>query len=164
MDEPKNEVFDLLGAEGDDIEALTAYALYKRHKRKWAADFEDCSGKKPTPQDDHAFAKAVSTHDQLDRYRKDAQDILISFANQTVVEARSDIEAEAITVRIEQAANEISGQSSFKNQILLSLVSTGITTLFLIVVVIGLRLFGLDVLTGLETFDALGPGSTIAIE
>lgn len=153
MPNPKNEVFDLLGAEGDDIEALTAYALYKRHKRRWAAQFEATNGKKPDQSDDHAFAKAVSTEDQLDRYRKDAQDILIAFANQTVDDARAEIEAEAVTVRIEKAATEISSQGSLKNQIFSSIISTGITTVFLIIVVIGLRLFGIDVIDGLQAID-----------
>lgn len=153
MTNPQNEVFDLLGAEGDDIEALTAYALYKRHKRRWASEFERSNGKKPDQSDDQAFAKAVSTADQLDRYRKDAQDILIAFANQTVDDARAEIEAEAVTVRIERAAAEIGTQGSLRNQIFSSIISTGITTVFLIIVVIGLRLFGIDVIDGLQAIE-----------
>lgn len=152
----ENKVFDLLGAEGDDIEALTAYALYKRHKRRWAGEFEEANGTKPTALDDAAFAKAVSTSDQLDRYRKDAQDILIAFANQTVDDARPSIETDAISTRIEKAAATIEGQNSLGKQIWASLISTGVTTVFLIVVVVALALFGIDLLDGLEAVKDLG--------
>lgn len=151
----QNQIFDLLGAEGDDIEALTAYALYKRHKRRWAAKFEADYGKKPSSEDDAAFAKAVATDDQLERYKKDARDILIAFANQTVDDARAQISEEAITVRIEDAARSVTSQGALKNQIFASIISTGITTVFLIIVVIGLRLFGIDVVDGLNSLEPL---------
>lgn len=151
----QNQVFELLGADGDDIEALTAYALYKRHKRRWAIDFEASNSCKPTTADDEAFARAVSTEDQLDRYRKDARDILIAFANETVDDARSEISEEAITVRIEEAARSVTSQGALKNQIFASIISTGITTVFLIIVVIGLRLFGVDVIDGLQSIEPL---------
>ena len=151
----KNKVFDLLGADGNDIEALTAYALYKRHKRSWATGFLEKNGAKPSPTDDAAFAQAVSTPDQLDRYKKDAQDILIAFANQTVDEARSEIAEEAITARIERAASEISSQGSFRSQIFNGIISTAITTFVLIILVIGLRLFGIDLIDGLSSLEPL---------
>jgi hypothetical protein len=153
LGDEKNEVFDLLGADGNDIEALTAYALYKRHKRSWATEFEVKNSSKPKPEDDAAFARAVSTPDQLDRYRKDAQDILIAFANQTVDDARREISEEAITARIERAAREIGNQGSFKNQVLNGVTSTAITTLVLIILVIGIRLFGIDLIDGIGSIQ-----------
>lgn len=153
----KNQIFDLLGADGNDIEALTAYALYKRHKRAWATEFQKINNRKPEPEDDAAFARAVSTTDQLDRYRKDAQDILIAFANQTVDEARNEISEEAITARIERAAREIGSQGSFKNQVLSGVTSTAITTLVLIILVIGIRLFGIDLIDGLGAIEPIIP-------
>lgn len=141
-----NPVFDLLGAEGDDIEALTAYALYKRHKRAWSKDFLAEHGNAPTTADDLAFAKVAATSDQLERYRKDARDILIAFANQTVDDARPDIEREAITARVEKAAAEIGSQASFWKQVGFGIVATAINTLILIVLAVGIRLAGIDVL------------------
>ena len=154
----QNEVFDLLGADGNDIEALTAYALYKRHKRSWAASHLEKNGQKPSSIDDAAFARAVSTPDQLDRYRKDAQDILIAFANQTVDEARAEISEEAITARMERAAAEIRSQSSIKSQIVNGVISTSITTLVLIILVIGVRLFGVDLIDGISSIEPLASG------
>ncbi|AWZ19412.1 conserved hypothetical protein [Roseovarius sp. EC-HK134] len=147
----KNKVFDLLTQDGeDDIEALAAYGLYKRHKRMWAKDFEAENGKPPTPEDDAQFARAVCTTDQLARYRKDAQDILIAFANQSIEDATPQIEVGAITTRIEKAAASIEQQSSFKQQIVSGLISTLITTAALILLAIGIRLFGIDVIDGVR--------------
>ena len=146
-----NSVFDLLGVESDDdIEALTAYALYKRHKRAWAKEFAATHGAQPTVDDDKAFAKVASTQDQLERYRKDARDILIAFANQTVHEVRADIEQRAITARIEKAATELSSQRSFRKQVLSGIVATAINTICLIILAIGIRLFGIDLLNILQ--------------
>lgn len=145
-----NPVFDLLGVESDDIEALTAYALYKRHKRTWAKEFAATHGAPPTPDDDKAFAKAASTEDQLERYRKDARDILIAFANQTVDEVRADIEQEAITARMEKAATALGSQRSFWKQVSSGIVATAINTLFLIMLAIGIRLLGIDLLNILQ--------------
>lgn len=150
MTEFKNQVFDRLGAGGDDIEALTAYALYKRHKRKWAHEFETINGKLPGPDDEKQFAVAVTTDDQLERYRKDARDILIAFANQTVQEARPQIEAEAITVRIEQAADKVTTQGSVLSQVVVGIISSAIMTVLLIILAIGIRLFGIDLVDALR--------------
>lgn len=149
-----NPVFDKLGAESDDIEALTAYALYKRHKRAWAANFENEHGRKPNVAEDDAFAKVVSTDDQLERYRKDARDILIAFANQTVEDARPQISQEAITVRMEQAAAQISSQGSWGNQIATGVISSALMTVLLIILAVGMRVSGIDVMTYLNYFGA----------
>ncbi|WP_123640212.1 hypothetical protein [Histidinibacterium lentulum] len=149
-----NPVFDLLGAEGDDIEALTAYGLYKRHKRAWAKEFTAANGSPPTSADDKAFAKVASTEDQLERYRKDARDILIAFANQTVDESRADIEREAITARIEKAATEVGSQTSFWKQVGFGIVATAINTLILIILAVGIRLSGIDFLDMLQEIGA----------
>jgi len=139
-----NPVFDLLGEGGHDIESLTAYALYKQHKRNWAAEFQQQHGSSPTPSDDAAFAKVASTPDQLNRYRKDARDILIAFANETVNDARPEIEREAITARIEKAASEASNQTSFWKLILFGIFSSAIYTIILIIIAVGLQLTGVD--------------------
>ena len=142
----KNPVFDLLGAEGDDIEALTAYALYKRHKRAWAVNFAEQHQRQPERADDETFAGVASTPDQLERYRKDARDILIAFADQTVEEARQVIERDAITARIEKAANQIGSQASFWKQVGFGIVATAINTLIIVILAIGIRLMGIDLL------------------
>ena len=147
----ENKVFDLLGAAGDDIEALTAYALYKRHKRSWASEFADQHGRNPTKDEDLAFARVASTADQLERYRKDARDILIAFANQTVDEARHDIGVEAITARIEKAATDVTTQGSFSNQVVNGIIASEIYTLVLIVLAVGIRLFGIDLMSAYQS-------------
>jgi hypothetical protein len=147
-----NPVFDrLVGEDVDDIEGLTAYALYKKHKRAWSAGFQTDNGCGPTPEEDAAFAKAVSTVDQLDRYRKDARDILVAFANVTVEDARPGIEQEAITARIERAASEAGRQTAFWMQVQIGIVSSAIFTIILIFLAIGLQTGGIDFLTMMES-------------
>jgi len=145
-----NPVFDLLGANGNDIESLVAYALYKQHKRKWASEFEKQKGQKPDILDDNAFASAVSTEDQLNRYRQNAADLIISFANQVVDDEREQIQREAITTRIEAAASTISGSAAFGKQVLTGLVASLITTFVLIVLAVATALFGIDLLEGVS--------------
>ena len=148
-----NPVFDLLGEGGHDIESLTAYALYKQHKRTWAAEFQNEHGQPPGDDDDAAFAKVASTYDQLNRYRKDARDILIAFANETVDDAKLDIEREAITARIERAASEAGSQTSFWKQIQFGVVASAINTVLLIVLAVGIRLTGVDLLEIIQELD-----------
>lgn len=150
MSARNNPVFDLLGADGNDIESLVAYALYKQHKRKWASDFEKREGHKPSASDDNAFASAVSTEDQLNRYRQNAADLIISFANQVVDDEREQIQREAITARIEAAASVVSGSAAFGKQVLTALVASLITTFVLIVLAVATALFGVDLLEGVS--------------
>lgn len=150
MTEKKSPLFDLLQADSDDIECLVAYALYKQHKRSWAASFEEQYGTKPTPDDTLRFAEAVSTSDQLRRYQQNAADLIISFANQVVEDERPEIEQEAITARIEAAASSVSGSASFGKQVLTGLVSSLITTFVLIVLTVAIALFGVDPLDGVS--------------
>lgn len=145
-----NPVFDLLGAGTDDIECLVAYSLYKRHKRQWATEFQAKEDRKPNQQEDAAFATAVCTEDQLKRYRQNAQDLIIAFANEVLEDERPEIEKEAITARIEAAALTVSGSASFWKQVQVGLASSLITTAVLIVLTVALALFGVDPLDGVS--------------
>lgn len=141
-----NTIFDRLCGVGDDLEGLTAYALYKKHKRQWAAEFERDNGSPPTPADDKTFFSVASTDDQLARYRKDASDILIAFANDIVVDAKPGIQKDAVEGRIELAARRIESQGSFKKTLGYSILATAVNTLILIILAIGVRLLGIDLL------------------
>ena len=96
---------------------------------------------------DREFFTAVGTSDQLDRYRKDAQDILLAYANQMVVQARSQIEREAVEGRIDAAAKKIEQSGSFWASIKAGVVSTLINTAVLILLAVGIRLIGIDLLS-----------------
>lgn len=145
-----NPVFELLEADSDDLECLIAYALYKQHKREWAQSFERQNGQKPSPADDSAFANAVCTDAQLNRYRQNAADLMIAFANQVAEEERPEIEREAITARVEAAASAVSGSASFGKQVLTGLVSSLITTFVLIILTVASALFGVDPIDGVS--------------
>ncbi|MCH8685743.1 hypothetical protein [Pedomonas mirosovicensis] len=146
----KNPVFEALGVDDENPEALTAYGLYKCHKRAWARDFERSRGRPPTVEEDLAFARAVATADQLARYRKNADDLLIGFASRMVEDVRPVIEQEAITVRIEQAAAQVEQRSSFARQVGQGLIATAINTFVLVMLALGIRLLGVDLLSVLS--------------
>ena len=151
-----NPIFEkLIGANDTDLEALTAYALYKKHKRAWAKDIKDKTGKLPTAAQDQQFYTAVGTQDQLDRYRKDAQDILLAYSSQMVDQARPQIEREAVEGRIDAAANKIEGSASFISAIKAGVVSTLINTAVLILLAVGIRLIGIDLLSAYESMGVV---------
>lgn len=155
----RNPIFDrLVGDNDSDLEALTAYALYKKHKRAWARDMEQTSGRLPTAAQDREFFTAVGTPDQLDRYRKDAQDILLAYANQMVIQARPEIEREAVEGRIDTAAKKIEQSGSFLASVRAGLVSTLINTAILILLAVGIRLIGIDLLSA---YASLGQAADV---
>jgi hypothetical protein len=148
----RNPIFEaLVGTDDTDIEALTAYALYKKHKRQWARGIEAKTGSLPSQSENVAFFQAVGTPDQLERYRKDARDILLAFAEKMVDDARPNIEARAIEGRIEDASRKIEGYASFWTSVKSGVVSTLINTAVLILLAIGVRLLGIDLLTAYQS-------------
>ena len=148
----RNPIFEtLVGDDETDIEALIAYALYKKHKRQWAREIEAQTGTLPSQSQNIVFFQAVGTPDQLERYRKDARDILLAFAEKMVEDARPMIEARAIEGRIEDASRKIEDQASFWTSVKSGVVSTLINTAVLILLAIGVRLLGIDLLTAYQT-------------
>lgn len=144
----RNPIFDnLVGENETDLEALTAYALYKKHKRQWAKAIETETGSLPTAAQDTEFYKAVGTSDQLDRYRKDAQDILLAYANQMVESAVPEISNNAISGRIELAASKIEASAGIWHSVKSGFISTLISTAVLVLLAVGIRLFGIDILS-----------------
>ena len=154
----RSPIFELLNKHDDrfDVDGLVAYALYKKHKRSWAKEFFDEHGKEPTSKQKLDFAKSVSTKDQLIRYRMDAQDALIEYAESLIDEARPSIREDAMAGRIEDAADRIEAQASFKSMVLNGAVSTLISTFVLLLLALVLWLFGIDLLDALETLNSSG--------
>lgn len=139
-----NPLFDELAGKPDDIEGLVAYALYKRHKRRWAEDFRGRLKREPTTAEEIDFAHAAMTSDQLDRYRKDAQDMLIAFASGLVDEERPNIIEGALAGRAGDVLSKIEASARLRNIIVTSVASTIVTTLLLSFLAFGVRIFGLD--------------------
>lgn len=158
-----NPIFErLVGSNDTDLEALTAYALYKKHKRAWARGMKDDTGKLPTSAQEREFYTAVGTPDQLDRYRKDAQDILLAYAQQMVEASRADIARQAIGDRIEAAAGRIENSGSFVSSVRSGIVSTLINTAVLMLLAVALKLWGIDLLSAYEGLGTQAPLATVA--
>lgn len=147
-------VFDDIVEDQDDIDGLVAYSLYKRHKREWCREFLDENNRHPDDTEKMNFAKAANTASQRERYRKDAQDALAAFAESIIFEETPEIQRDAIVGRIENSLSKIESQNSFSRQLLNSLISTFITTSVLIILVIGLKIFGIDVIDGINSIAA----------
>lgn len=145
-----NPLFDLLASDKNDVEGLAAYALYKRHKRSWAQDTRTIEQREPTAEEERNFARSAATADQLDRYRKDAQDILLAFANTFLEDERPRIEREAITSRIESAARSIEESGSFLSLLKIGVVSTVVTSALLALLAFGTQFFGIDLVDALR--------------
>ncbi len=153
--ELKNPVYDLLVNEDpSDIEALVAYALYKKHKRDWAKDFLERKGREPTPEDDAAFAESVTQRDQLARYRRDATNMLLAFAENITDGRRPEIEKAAIAGRVEDAAREIEKTGNLRRQVSVAVISTLMVTGILVVLTIAASLFGIDPVDGVRALVA----------
>jgi hypothetical protein len=152
----RSQVFELLNLDerNSDIESLVAYALYKQHKREWCVEYEIEHGAQPSPEEKLRFAKSVSTPTQLERYRKDARDALGEFSDVLISDVAPEIENNAITGRIEAAASRIEKQGGFPKLLLGGVVSTLISTSVLILLAIGLRLFGIDLVEGISQLSA----------
>lgn len=152
----RSQVFELLNLDdrGSDIESLVAYALYKQHKREWCVEYEIEHGTQPSSDEKLRFAKSVSTPTQLERYRKDARDALGEFSDVLIEDVAPEIATNAITGRIEAAASRVERQGSFGRLLLSGAISTLISTAVLILLAVGLRLFGIDLIEGISQLSA----------
>lgn len=72
-----------------------------------------------------------------------------------VDQARPQIEREAVEGRIDAAANKIEGSASFISAIKAGVVSTLINTAVLILLAVGIRLIGIDLLSAYESMGVV---------
>ncbi|WP_131725715.1 hypothetical protein ACTTAL_16095 [Rhodobacter capsulatus] len=140
-----------------------AYALYKRHKRNWADKMRSEDPSAPSREQEEMFAASNATDDQLERYRKDAQDALLSFANAIVEQQRPGIEAEAISNELRMASDAIKDSGSFLALLKVGVASTIISTALLALLAFGTDRFGLDLLDALKTQGAASNSQTDAV-
>ncbi|MEG3662092.1 hypothetical protein [Celeribacter halophilus] len=150
-----NPLFDLLaGDDNEDIEGLVAYALYKRHKRSWATNFREKHNRAPSSDEERGFAESNATEDQLERYRMDAQDILIGFANSFVEDEKPVIEKNAISAELLEASQSIKASASFVSLLKVGVASTLITSALLALLAFGTQYFGIDLVDALNLPNA----------
>jgi hypothetical protein len=157
----RSPIYDLLVIDSTDIESLVSYALYKKHKREWAKSFSERYSRFPSDADKTSFFEVVSTDDQLARYRKDAQDILVGFANVFVHDATPEIIQDALSDRIEKTCQEIEqkgvviqrlilSQGSLWSQVKINAFATGLTIIVLLALTSAAALFGVDPVVGFK--------------
>jgi hypothetical protein len=159
MTDKKSPVFEKLGLGAHsrkdlEVERLVAYSLYKIHKRIWCVDFEKENGRQPNSEEKLGFAHGVSTSDQLTRYVEDARGVLFEHAMFYVENERPEIEKAAIESKIQDVAVRIEKQNTFGRQIVTTVISTLSSTIILIILAVGIHLFGIDLLDALNSLKS----------
>jgi hypothetical protein len=86
-------IFQRLVKDDGDLVGLAAYGLYKHDKREWLARFVERHGRRPDRRDLDDYQDRFSDAD-IKRYRKQAEEKMLSFAEVIVEDRRSDFEQE----------------------------------------------------------------------
>lgn len=86
-------IFQRLVKDQSDLVGLAAYGLYKHDKREWLIRLFEKHGRKPDKHDLDGYHDRFSDAD-MKRYRKQAEEKLISFAEVIVEDRRSEFEQE----------------------------------------------------------------------
>ena len=107
MAEEYNKMYDSLVSSDDDIIGLIAYGIYKRHKRKFIINHTKAHGIRPNDKEMENFM--TSALSQLDRYKKEGQDIFLSSVGNAVQKEyeKSEEHKKLVDKVISAAQNEI---------------------------------------------------------
>lgn len=89
-----NRIYGKIVQGDNDIVGCIAYSLYKRHKVAYIESFKASHGCEPTEEQLKSFHDTTSMDDNIERYRKEASDILLGFCNDSLSYASSQIEEE----------------------------------------------------------------------
>ena len=149
-----NEVFESSVVDFNDQAGLMAYALYERDKRDFLADWQARYGRPASSEQLAAFAAAVLTEGQRQRYRMDGEANLEAYANKALERERPLITEAAVTGRIEIAARRIENASRWGRQIPAGIAAALIYTLLLIAILLVLRYAGVDLESILDQVGA----------
>lgn len=94
MSRQYNSIFSKIVIDETDIIGHIAYSLYKRHKVAYIEKFKSENGCEPTEEQLKPFHVSTCMDDNIERFRKQASDILLRFCNDSLSYASSQIEDE----------------------------------------------------------------------
>ena len=125
-DRDYNSIFERIAIDDNDVVGLVAYGLYKSAKRDWILKHRERNGRRPDGQQLAYYHDAFVDTD-IDRFRIDAKNRLIGFA-EVIVDARTpEIEARVRSEGIEAAKAaiilEIGSRTKFWDQVKASCVA-----------------------------------------
>lgn len=143
-----NPIFErIVGDQDNNPERLLAYALYKREKYNWTAA-RKAEGKPPTDADKSVFVESC-VH-RIDSYLAEAGRALDGYAQAVVASERPAIEKNAITGRVEQAAQKLESWPSVWKQIGTGIASWVASLVLLLIAAWGAKTLGIDVIEALK--------------
>lgn len=151
-----NRAYEALVSEDDDVTGLVAYAIYKQDKRDFLVRWREQHGAPPAPEEVRAFATTVLGPGQRQRYRVAARTILDAYASAVLEAERPLIAREAVTGRIEEAAERVEQAAVWWRQIPTGVIAALLYTVLLICVVVALRFAGIDLLSVLQEVGPSG--------
>lgn len=90
-----NQIYSKLVEEDTDVIGCIAYSLYKNDKVEFTINYKKAhEGKEPTEDDIAQFNLISSTDSSIEKYRFVASQLLQTLMDSTLLEAKSEIEAE----------------------------------------------------------------------
>lgn len=75
-----NFIYEKLVVSEDDLVGLIAYGIYKRHKIEFITRIKEELKREPTDDECHSFFIASTTSSQLEKYRSQAENMLLEMA------------------------------------------------------------------------------------
>lgn len=75
-----NFIYEKLVVSEEDLVGLIAYGIYKRHKIEYITRIKEEQKREPTDEEFNAFFIASTTSSQLEKYRSQAENMLLEMA------------------------------------------------------------------------------------
>lgn len=102
-----NQIYTKLVTDNTDIIGLVAYGIYKRHKLNFCTQFRDEYGRQPSHEECRVFYSTTNASDQLNQYRKTAEDIVSDIVMNTSLSEIQSFEEEMLRDYEEKIGNAV---------------------------------------------------------
>jgi hypothetical protein len=159
-----NPLFERLVDDEDEITGYVAYALYKQKKRDWIKDFKGRQGRSPTAQELDEYTQGEALPRNITSLKREARSILDAYATAITEDQYDKLKQQAfeetLISQVRETLGRIERMNSFWNQIKAAAVSTVLTTLVLIILSVGIWLFGVDAVDGAQKLRQVLPPET----
>lgn len=106
-----NPIFDRMVKDGNDLEGLLAYAVYKLHKRDWLLQHNQKYHCPPTDEETRIFVDSVMS--DTSAYELRASQALVAFGEEFVNAREETIALEAIEKHVKQATDDLTSRLGF---------------------------------------------------
>lgn len=132
-----NFIYKQLVTSEDDIVGLIAYGIYKKHKIEFVTHIKDEQKRDPTDEECNSFFIASTTSSQLDKYRSQAENMLLEMAGNITDNELKQYESEMLRNYKKEISSCVpSNLKTFGNSIV-----AGIVSAFLFAVIAGMFYF-----------------------